>query len=362
MGLFDFLRKPNGETKEEIKKAKAQPNVFSIDGGYGLETTVFNLKTAKKFVHRDGSVSCLVTARVINNKVGDTILFDNADFVCFEVPDGRMDLARNIIEKSYFEPINEEKYVYIGRAYNDEDIRLQQPTPAVQNEINQLNQRLKEELENKRLQQEISDEEKKQRDAESLAKTMQQIDRNQEYAQSEKEERLTHPFIKGGISKVYGEQYDGVNMISGEILRIRNVHKVVKDMAGTYIYTADLSSTDNLHDVEYLSGNAGNMVPVVFTLPYRMNDIINSDYDSNYKARLESALLGLLSDGYEKGMQMSRARGENGVLYDIGGIDKNGVQASNDNRNVSANIVNKIAEMQRQYFRQNRESQDSLDY
>lgn len=361
MGLFDFLRKPNGNTKEEIRKAKEQPNIFSIEGEYGLETTVFNFKMVNKFKHRDGSVSCLVAARVINNRIGDTIHFDNADFVCFEVPDGRMDLARNIIEKSYFEPINKEQYVYLGRAYSDEDIRLQQPSTAIQNEINKLNQSLKVELENKSIQQNRRAEENKQRDAEYLKKTMQQIDRNQEYAQSEKEERLTHPFIKGGISN-YGERYDGVNMQNGEILRIRNVHKVVKDMAGTYIYTADLSSTPNLHDAESLSGNTGNAVPVVFTLPFRMNDIINSDYDSNYKAQLEGALLGLLSDGYEKGMQMSRARGENGVLYDIGGIDKNGVQVSNDSRNVSASIVNKIAEMQRQYFRQNRESQDPLDY
>lgn len=366
MGLFDFLRKPNQDTQEEIRKANTKPNVLSIDRGDGIETTVFNLTTVKKFAHRDGSISCLVTARAIENRVGDTIFFDDADFICFELPEGRMDLARDIIEINRFVRGNNEKYSYIGRAYSDEDIRLQQPTPVVQNEINQLNQKLQIELMNKKLQQDIRAEEVRrtnvQNQKENLAQTIKKIDEDKKRQDIEIQERLTHPFINGGISRNYGEQYDGVNLHNGEILRVRNVNKVAKDQKGTYIYTADLSSTPNLHDVELLSGDVGNAVPVVFTLPFRMNDIINSDYDSDYKAQLEYALLGLLSDGYAEGRKMSIARGDNNILYDIGGIDKNCVQMSHDNRNVGAGIINKISELQRQYSIRNRQYQDPLDY
>ena len=336
MGLFDFLHRPSGKnTQEAIKEVEKMPTMMSIYREDGTQTEVLNIEEAQKFRHSDGSISSLISARVIHVNQGDTIYLDAADPICFEIPEGRYDLAKELITRftGMYTGIelNEKSYTYLGRAYSEEDIRLQPPTAAVNEQIGKLNEKLLEEITNKR-----------QKNDKKI---------NSEFANKIKL-RMENPFIKGGLDKFQAEQYDGVNLTNGEILRIRAVNKITKDASGRYVYTAQLASTSDEKDVELFSPDV--KVPVVFTLPYILNDIVNTEYEATYKKQLEKAVLDLLSNGYQKNIT---PEGECDVseLHDIGGINKDGSVIENSQENgVSQVVISKIVELQGEYIKQRR--------
>ena len=153
MGLFDFLHKPTSkDSREEIKIASTMPSMITIQRENGMETTAFSLNVVQRIKHRDGSISCLVSAKVLDNREGDTIFFDSGNPICFEIPEGRMDLAKSIIERNTGMQLNQSSYTYVGRAYNEEDIRLQPPSAVINNEIGKLNQILLEQAINARIE------------------------------------------------------------------------------------------------------------------------------------------------------------------------------------------------------------------
>ena len=85
-----------------------------------------------------------------------------------------------------------------------------------------------------------------------------------------------------------------------------------------------------------------------------MNDIINTDYDLNYKQQLEKAVLNLLSVGYQKNLTAD-GRCDTSILHDIGGINKEGKVIENTQENgVSKVVISKITELQREYVAQRR--------
>ena len=93
---------------------------------------------------------------------------------------------------------------------------------------------------------------------------------------------------------------------------------------------------------------------MVFTLPYRLNDIVNTEYEATYKKQLEKAVLNLLSAGYQKNIT---PEGECDVstLHDIGGINKDGSVIENSQENgVSQVVISKIVELQGEYIKQRR--------
>lgn len=146
MGLFDFLHRPSGKnTQEVIKEVEKIPTMMSIYREDGTQTEVLNVEEAQKFRHSDGSISSLISARVIHVNQGDTIYLDAADPICFEIPEGRYDLAKELITRftGMYTGIelNEKSYTYLGRAYSEEDIRLQPPTAVVNEQIGKLNER-----------------------------------------------------------------------------------------------------------------------------------------------------------------------------------------------------------------------------
>lgn len=318
MGLLDFLNKPKGkDMKEEIEDVSKIPPVITVKREDGSETLVAQIAVAQKIKHRDGSISCLMKAKVININQGDTFFWEAGIPICFEVPDGRMDLIKDLVERNIVMQLNNSAYTYVGRAFEKGDIRLQPPSAVINNEIVKLNQERLTEITNRRLEN-----------------------------SKREEERIDHPFIRGNINGPMGEQYDGVNLENGEILQIRNVKKIAKDTTGRYLYTARLKSTPNEGDVEILNPEVG--VPVTFTLPFRFNDIVNSEYDEKYKAQLEKGLLQMLSAGYSKSLTPEETW-DSSKLHDIGGIDKSGQIILNSRENVSNPIINKISQLQMQY-------------
>ena len=352
MGLFDFLHKPSEKNLEgEIKKVQQMPKTLTVERDDGTITEAFYINEEQAFKHSDGSMSSLISARILHAHRGDTMYFDAANPICFEIPSGDYELIKDIIEKftgmySGFK-LNEYSYTYIGRAYSKDDIRPQPPTEAVNSEIAKLNEKLLEEVTNRRLEDarrmatRQREEERKRFENEKQRKK--QGDEWQKVIQ----DRLRTPFIKGGFGKDKREKYDGVDLNDGKILRIRDVNKIAKDTTGRYIYTARLSSTPNMGDIEILLPDNG--VPVVFTLPYRFSDIVNTDYDIQYKQKLMKAVLRLLSEGHRNNYTKD-GKFDVSSLHDIGGIDKEGNILENTTEKVSPAIMNKIAQLQSEYF------------
>lgn len=341
MGLFDFLHRPSGkDTQETIKEI---PKILSIYEEDGEKIDVSEIKEAQKIRHSDGTTSCLIKAKVIQinqEKVGD---LDAAEPVCFEIPEGRYDLIEELIERYMGVKLNEKSYTYLGRAYSKDDIRLQPPTETVNSQIEKLNEELLEEVTNRRLDAAKRAERRGEKARiKGEAKKNKKVDEWQSIIQ----DRLNNPFIKGGIGKDKKEKYDGVDMNDGRILRIREVEKITKDTTGRYIYTARLSSTPQMGDTEILSDNG---VPVVFTLPYRFNDIVNTDYDIQYKQKLIKTVLRLLSEGHANNYTKT-GQFDVSVLHDIGGIDKDGNIIENTSEQVSPIIMSKIVQLQSEYL------------
>lgn len=362
MGLLDFLHRPSekqiqGKTKnDEEKRTEIIPSVMSIYREDGTQTEVLNIEETQKFKHSDGSISCLISAKVIHVNQGDTIYLDAADPVCFEIPEGRYDLAEKLITRftGMYTGIelNEKSYTYLGRAYSEDDIRLQPPTAVVNEQIGKLNERLLEEITNRRLREcRLLEVRQKEENARNM-RMQKNISKMRAEGQKKIEDRMANPFIRGGLDRFQAEQYNGVNTTNGEILRIRAVNKIAKDASGRYVYTAQLASTSDEQNVELFSPDV--KVPVVFTLPYRLNDIVNTEYEADYKKQLEKAVLDLLSTGYQKNLTRD-GMCDISALHDIGGINKEGNIIKNSPENgVSQVVISKIAELQGEYAKQRR--------
>lgn len=354
MGLFNFVKKPTQDTQKEIKQANLMPNMITIQNGEKTKI-VFDIKVEKKFRHRDGSISCLVSAKIVEGRDGDTIMFPAGQPICFEVPEGRTDLVREILESNKTMQLNDMSYSYIGRAKSEENISSQMPSEAILTEINNLNQRLIEETERKKAEYQRKQIEMQQRDKKERQEVLQRLEMREQNERRERLEAIGDPFLRGGIDRDKREEYDGVNLVNGEYLRVRDVAKVGKDLAGTYLYTARLSSVVDQSAAENFDVPAG--VPVTFSLPYRLNDIVNSKYDDSYKSQLIQGVLQMLSNGYEghltKGGQWDESR-----LHNIGGIDKNGKHIENTREKVSSGITEKIRALQQEYVRKNKEEKE----
>lgn len=68
--------------------------------------------------------------------------------------------------------------------------------------------------------------------------------------------------------------YDGTNVNTGEILRIRRMEKLGKDETGRYLYRAYLENVRHEWDAEMMDSNA---VPVCFSIDKRAEDILKEN-------------------------------------------------------------------------------------
>ena len=73
-------------------------------------------------------------------------------------------------------------------------------------------------------------------------------------------------------------------------------------------------------------------------MPYRLNDIVNTEYDAGYKKQLEKAVLDLLSAGYQKNIT-PEGMCDVSTLHDIGGINKDGSVIENSQENGVSQVV-----------------------
>lgn len=338
MRLFDIFRK---EPKQpEVNESKI---MYSMPTADGEEIMLFNLEKIYTIQHRNNELTDLMMARVVKQNVKDTIYFDDAYYIGFELPQGISmdDEIVNAVMKQYSQGGNE----YIGRLMSNRNgYFFGNRSESVKNILSEvIQERQKQKM--KHLEQRRQEKQEGQQKQRKRDEFLREIDQR-EYLnrlEQERNRRKQSPTLKESIlayerqgGKTYCN-YDGVNIETGDFLRIRKVDKVGKDGSGTYLYSAYINNTPNEHDVEVL-GKTPMGFPVCFELSKRLEDIVR-DGDLNEIRQV----LQLLSNGrnFEDPKQLNY----------IGGIDKNG-QINRSAISPSSAIQATIEKMKTQFAEQ----------
>lgn len=247
--------------------------------------------TGGRVTHRDGKTYALMMFEVSNLAPdGGTIYVTNMNKVLVEKevnPDGSCSpLTRKEMHDYSVQYINQVKAGY----HRDGKIcnyigRLQEGTnqmiisPVVQQMVdNQIEPQIQAEIQARNEQKRIIMEEKEaiQR-AEFLESARKQ---SEEYFSREAQKRNAR--LQSGrfecvhaekVGNLVYEDYDGVDISSGDVLRVRNLCKQGKDESKIYLYTANVETTHNEDDVEMLSDSKK---AVAFTTPIKIDQLLQT--------------------------------------------------------------------------------------
>ncbi len=274
MGFLDKFKKR--ETQVKTQSRDILP--LEADSADGENKILLDgVSAPQKIKHSNGKITDLIMAKVI--KYADTIYVDEADDISFELDHGQT-LDKNMLQ--YIMWVYDMQMLgsmpkenYLGRlTVQDGQYQLVDKSVAVQNIVNNM----------------IATREQARKPRVNLNEFSQSLkNENAKYQEEWKQEvaqRLSNPTLRWtGRSqigdKVYSD-YDGINVVNGEILRLRNVDKVGRDGSGTYLYSAYISSVPNEHDAELIGEN----YPVCFTLEKRLEDIVAGGNPVEIKAVL----------------------------------------------------------------------------
>lgn len=349
MGLFDrFKKKEEPKVERDIAYySKKLPDGIS-------EIEVDGLSRIQKFRHRDNSETSLILGRIETVEGNNAFMIDSADYIAFELPIGQKITEEAIlaaidqynIDKA--SSVSESKSFYVGQIENGKVIKK---SAAVQKYVDDTVSSIEQ---NREMQYKQKAEER--RKAEEAAREKQRIEdekRRKEYEEIQNRDRTmrkNNPELKSaGKFQIQGielSDYDGVDMIKGDILRLRQVNKLCKDIEGTYLYSAYVSKVQHKYDAEILGNGEPAGDYICFTLPERLEDIVQRGDRNQITTVLE-----LLSD----------ERTRSGELTYIGGIDRSG-QISRDSFPKSSALANRVAQMQQAYSMKKQQSMRRESY
>ena len=363
MGYLDKnLKKRNqqriisGDNKKEVYVDKQGREIFnntfnSREKGYTI--TIFGVEEqGLKAKHRNGEITKLMLAKAIKTRNGDALRVDSADDIAFELKEGQQpdDKVLQAVAYEYErQKVLKNKAIcdYLGIVnYTDKGYEITQKSQKIDQYVNQnvvpkiLEQRKAREdfIANRHAQRQEQEKERER-------KFLENLDARGYVAQMQEtmKRRIGNPYLrKVGQYKINGrtyEDYDGINIRTGDILRIRRLDKVGKDGSGTYLYQGYVHSTPNENDVETLGEETPMGIPVCFDLPKRFSDIEITNNPEEIRTILE-----LLSDA-------GKYSNRKGLSY-IGGIDKKGKLNHNAEPD-SLGIANVIKRLTQEYAKNN---------
>ena len=300
---------------------------------------MFGIEKLRDVKYTDSKFNSLMMAKIFRNKPGHAIDLDLVDYVAFEVekdlPITQKD-KENIVQqylkqKQGKEPT--EGCMYLGRF--EEGIPLGEKNEAVMRYVTEvIGQNIEEENRKKREQRQNMRKANEEREY-----FIARIDarKNIEEINSKRTSRMQNPWIQQIATIIKEgrqlENYDGVNINTGDILKLRNVDKIGKDGSGTYLYQGNLTFTLDRNDVEILGTQLRNLV--CFELDERLSDIVARNNPQEI-----SNLLAFLSD-------RQNTEKPNELNY-IGKLDKFG-QIERKEESDSLAIANKIKELKIQH-------------
>lgn len=330
---------------EEYRDGEFLSQPYSIQISNSNEyAMITSIRFEDQIRHRDGTITDLMLAKTLIGRAGET--FNQNDFVAFEVPSG-LKINESILQKIIVHYLNErnmpkdQECRYIGILNeNPKDYEINKSDNVNQYVRNQISSRIQAEKENKQKQSNESTSKAEQ----ALKEEREQLSERIKYDVSEKkkeqmkerEERIKNSYLiniqnnnENGENSY--EEYEGININNGDILKLRKVDKVAKDRNGMYIYTCYLQHKSNRSDVENLSQGG---LPICFATDKKIEDIV----DSNDQQEINS-LLSLLS-------QESNFKASNGQLNYIGSKDK---------KPISTEVKYKIEELKQKFNIQQKE-------
>lgn len=362
MGYLDKIlnkrnqqKKISGDKKKEIYIDKQGREIFnnsfnSREKGYTI--TIFGIEEqGLKAKHRNGQITKLMLAKAIKVRDEDALIVDLADDIAFELKEGQQPDGNVLQAVAYeYEKRNslENKICdYLGIVdYTDKGYEITQKSQKVEQYVNQ--NVIPKILEQRKAREELLAEnyaKRQEQEKERERKFLEDLDARGYVAQMQEtmKKRRENPYLrKVGQYKINGktyEDYDGINIQTGDILRIRRLDKVGKDGSGTYLYQGYVHSTLNEDDAEILDEGIPMGISVCFDLPKRFSDIEIVNNPEEIRTILE-----LLSNA-------EKYSNREGLSY-IGGIDRNG-KLNHSAEPDSLGIANAIKRLTQEYAKNN---------
>lgn len=263
----------------------------------GTAITIYSFVHQERLGYQDGTHTNLAIARGVKQRPQDTIHLSYSDFIAFELPeavtisDDIMQAVMDQYGKDYKEDDKRPATYYFGQLI---DKTFSKKNSAVQKLVNQ------------RVQEIIEKEKRNQQPRENYSfsqglRINEEVSKKQRIITETAIQRIKNPYLIRKNLRTNQIDYDGVNLVNGNVLRIRAVQKLGKTPDGTsYLYTAYLSNTQSETDVEIISEKPIGY-PVCFELPGRLDDIIQGGNNININIR---NVLELLSDGWGENREM----------------------------------------------------------
>lgn len=355
MGLLGKIFKNKNMSKNyEIPVNKRSMEImensfYSLEQGY--TTTIFGIEEEGiKARHRNGETTRLMLAKAIKVREGDALLIDSAEDIAFELKENQpinrevLQVVANEYEKQ--KQLENQICKYLGIVNKTEN----------QYEISQKSLKIADYVQNYVAPKILKQREEKNRIREEKYLQRQKIEeRRNNFTQSLdakdyvsqfqeiKKDRLENPYLRKREeyrigSRIY-ENYDGINVNTGDILRIRKLDKVGKDGSGTYLYQGYINSTPNEYDAEIFDKKKPVGIPVCFELSNRISDIERTNEPQEIKKLLE------LLSSVDKYTDCHK------LLY-IGGIDKQG-NLYRKQQPDSLAIANTVKKLEREFNENN---------
>lgn len=353
MGLFNWKSK---EQKEKRDKENKTIFPLSIRLSNGENVTIFTVKDENVVRHSDGRETKIKVALLSHTySDGQAMLFEPSKYVVFDVNTNQVidvNFMYNMMSQYYKQGDNKDICQYIGE-YNPYSNEFEQNSEYVKKHIDEVVAfNIKSQIKQKE-EQRLKEEESRKLIEENNAKKWREqynISGYAEYMNSIYRQRLNFPFLKTlkpfyvNNKKYYN--YNGVNLIDGKILKIRNLDKVGKDGSGTYLYAGYIQETQNETDAEILNKFAKPLGKYIcFETKKRIEDIIQNQNPNEIKC-----LLNLLSIGTESAYR------DNGELNYIGAMDKYGNVTREFESN--SNAIRQQIEAMKRAYEQQRDNQE----
>lgn len=289
----------------------------------------------------NGTTTKVIEAKIFDAPDNQTINFSYADKIAFEVSGEVTEAILDAVINQYMRERSPERNTYyVGRAYNlDGYIQLGSGSQTAQRMFENDIMLERQEME-ARAQMSARIRQENERQANKRAND--QALQYQSGKRAEFQKRKENPFMKtitkpGSDGRIAITGYDGVNINTGEILRIRHLQRGQQTSNGMILYVANIQNTDNEYDAEYFDERDDSSCKVCFELPDRLSVILNQRGPEGIRRILE-----LLSD--------PRNFENQGKMSYIGGIDGRGVihreerASSVEMQNFVDSLINKYSE------------------
>lgn len=218
------------------------------------------------YVAADGQMKKVMVARILNANRAQILGMEQ--FTAFEIPADVMPNDVNVLNsvlQGYLQQrslLGERECIFAGNPYEmNTSEYMQDMQEYVDNNIGTQIGEYRQEITQKRQQEiERSNQERQIREADQMARNRWRIENQYARDNAVRQERINHPTLqklesyRGNEGKNY-VNYNGINVNSGDILKMRKVNKVGADKQGRYLYTAYLQNTFHADDVEILNAN-----------------------------------------------------------------------------------------------------------